>query len=251
MNPTRLAATPLAALVLLAVVAPAAARTAPAACPVSAAHVVANDGLTRSRAAVAAGRLTVLAMGSSSIEGVGASRPELGFVPRLEAGLEHRLPGVEVTVVNRGVGGETAMETADRLARETAAVRPDLVIWQLGTNDVLRDRSMDDVFADFRRGQRILDAAGVDVLLVDSQRLPEDTDNPSFRGRNPALAEMARLIALEGGRKRYAVHGRFAAMADWGGLEGGGVGPDDLHLNDAGYACWAEIAAEGLAAALR
>lgn len=251
MNPARLAvAAPFAVLALLAA-APAVAQTAPAACPVSAAHVAANDGLTRSRAAVAGGRLTILAMGSSSIEGVGASRPELGFVPRLEAGLGRRLPGVEVTVVNRGVGGETARETADRLARETAAVQPDLVIWQLGTNDVLRDRPMDDVFADFRRGQAILDAAGVDVLLVDSQRLPGQTDNPSFRGRNPALAEMARLIALEGGRKRYAVHGRFAAMADWGGLERGGVGPDDLHLNDAGYACWAEVAAEGLAAALR
>jgi acyl-CoA thioesterase-1 len=240
-----------AALLALLAAAPAAAQTAPAACPVSADHVVANDGLTRSRAAVADGRLTILAMGSSSIEGVGASRPGLAFVPLLEAGLERRLPGVEVTVVNRGVGGETAKETADRLARETAAVRPDLVIWQIGTNDVLRDRPMDDVFADFRRGEALLDAAGVDVLLVDPQRLPEDTDNPSFRGRNPALAEMARLIALEGGRKRYAVHGRFAAMSGWDGVERGGVGPDDLHLNDAGYACWAETAAEGLAAALR
>lgn len=240
-----------AALLALLAAAPAAAQTAPAACPVSADHVVANDGLTRSRAAVADGRLTILAMGSSSIEGVGASRPELAFVPLLEAGLERRLPGVEVTVVNRGVGGETAKETADRLARETAAVRPDLVIWQIGTNDVLRDRPMDDVFADFRRGEALLDAADVDVLLVDPQRLPENTDNPSFRGRNPALAEMARLIALEGGRKRYAVHGRFAAMSGWDGVERGGVGPDDLHLNDAGYACWAETAAEGLAAALR
>lgn len=250
MKSARLAAAPLAVLALLAA-APALGQVAPAACPVSAAHVSGNDGLMRSRAAVAAGRLTVLALGSSSIEGVGASRPELGFTPLLESGLERRLPGVGVSVINRGVGGETAKESADRLAREVAAVGPDLVIWQLGTNDVLRDRSMDDVFADFRRGQAILDAAGVDVLLVDPQRLPENPANPSFRGRNPGLAEMARLIALEGGRKRYAVHGRFAAMADWAGLERGGVGRDDLHLNDAGYACWAEIAAEGLVAALR
>lgn len=239
-----------AALALAAL--PAAARAqAPAACPVSADHVAANDGLSRSRAAAADGRLTILAMGSSSIEGVGASQRELSFVPLLEAGLERRLPGVDVTVVNRGIGGETARETADRLARETAAVRPDLVIWQIGTNDVLRDRPMDDVFADLRRGEAILDAAGVDVLLVDSQRLPEATANPAFRGRNPALAEMSRLLTLEAGRKRYAMHGRFAAMAGWDGLERGGVGPDDLHLNDAGYACWAETAAEGLAAALR
>ena len=223
----------------------------PAACPVSADHVVANGGLERSRAAVASGRLTVLAMGSSSIEGVGASRPELGFVPLLEAGLERRLPGVEVTVINKGIGGETAKETADRLAREIEAARPDLVIWQLGTNDMLRDRPMDDVFADFRRGEAVLDRADVDVLLVDSQRLPEGTTNPAFRGRNPALAEMARLIDLEGGRVGYAVLHRFAAMSGWTGLDRGGVGPDDLHLNDPGYACWAAISAEGLAQALR
>lgn len=249
MKPVRLAAAPFVLAACLA--APALAQTAPAACPVSADHVAANDGLTRSREAVAEGRLTILAMGSSSIEGIGASRRELGFVPLLEAGLERRLPGVEVTVINKGIGGETARETADRLEREIAAARPDLVIWQLGTNDVLRDRPSDDVFADLRRGEAVLDAAGVDVLLVDSQRLPEGTTNPSFRGRNPALAEMARLIALEGGRKGYAVHGRFAAMSGWDGLQRGGVGPDDLHLNDEGYACWAETAAEGLAAALR
>ena len=241
-----------AALVLLLPGTPGqAAGTVPSACPVDASHVVANDGLERSRAAVAAGRLTILAMGSSSIEGVGASRPELGFVPRLKAGLEQRLPRVEVTVINRGVGGETARETADRLAGGIEAARPDLVIWQLGTNDVLRDRPMEDFFVYFRRGQRVLDRAGVDVLVVDPQRLPEGTTNPAFRGRNPALGETARLIGLEGGRVGYAVMRRFDAMAGWNGLERGGVGPDDLHLNDAGYACWAEVAAEGLAAALR
>ena len=224
---------------------------APSACPVSAGHVVANAGLDRSREAAASGRLKILAMGSSSIEGAGASRPEFGFVPLLEAGLEQRLPGVEVTVINKGIGGETARETADRLAREIEAVDPDLVIWQLGTNDMLRDRPMDDVFADFRRGEGVLDRAGVDVLLIDPQRLPEATTNPAFRGRNPALGEMARLIDLEGGRVGYAVLHRFAAMTAWGGLDGGGVGPDDLHLNDHGYACWAAVTAEGLAAALR
>lgn len=249
------AAASLALAVAVLATAPAAvARTvpsAPTACPLTADHVVANGGLEHSRAAVASGGLTVLAMGSSSIEGVGASRRELGFVPRLEAGLERRLPGVQVTVINKGIGGETAKETADRLAREIEAGDPDLVIWQLGTNDVLRDRSMDAIFADFRRGEGILDRAGVDVLLIDPQRLPEGTTNPSFRGRNPALGEMARLIDLEGGRVGYAVLRRFTAMADWGGLERGGVGPDDLHLNDEGYACWAEVTAEGLAAVLR
>jgi acyl-CoA thioesterase-1 len=243
-----------AAVLALLAAAPAAfaqSLTAPAACPISADHLLANDGLEQGRRAVAAGGLTILAMGSSSIQGHGASRPELSFVPLLKAGLERRLPGVEVTVINKGVGGETAKETADRLAPEIEAADPDLVIWQLGTNDVLRDRPLDDVFADFRRGEAVLDRAAVEVLLIDPQRLPDGTTNPSFRGRNPALGEMARLIDLEAGRVGYAVLHRFAAISDWTGLDRGGIGPDDLHLNDPGHACWAEITAEGLAAALR
>lgn len=220
-------------------------------CPLDAGFVTANGGLTRSRAAVRSGRLTILAVGSSSIEGIGASRRELGFAPLLELGLERRLPGVDVTVINRGIGGETARETADRLERELAAGRVDLVIWQLGTNDVLRNRLLDDVLADFHRGEAVLQAADVDVLLIDPQRLPEATTNPSFRGRNPALGDMARRIAEEGRTGGYAVLHRFDAMSGWSGLDHGGVGPDDLHLNDAGYACWAEVTAEGLAPRLR
>ena len=241
----------LAGIAAALMVAPSVQAQAPTACPISAVNVVANDGLTHSRAAVASGSLTILAMGSSSIEGVGASRPDLGFVPLLEAGLERRLPGVSVTVVNKGIGGETAQDTANRLARETAASRPDMVIWQLGTNDILRSRSMDDIFADFRRGQVLLNDADVDVLLIDPQRLPEDTTNDGFKGKNPPLKQMADLIALEAGRVGYAVLHRFDAMSGWTGLDRGGVGPDDLHLNDEGYACWAENTAEGLAAALR
>ena len=234
---------------LLATATPALAQ-APQGCPVRPDIITANAGLQNARAAVATGRLTILAMGSSSIEGVGASQPDLGFVPLLEAALERRLPGVAVTVLNKGIGGETARDTRLRFDREISAAQPDLVIWQLGTNDVLRDRDMDDIFADFRQGQAVLDEVGVDVLLIDPQRLPETTANPAFKGRNPALAEMARLIDLEGNRVGYAVQHRFRAMADWAVLPGGGVGPDDLHLNDAGYACWAENTAEGLAAAL-
>lgn len=238
-----------ASALALAVMPPGQASV-PAGCPVDADLVSINTGLDRSRQAVGTGRLVILAMGSSSIEGVGASRPERGFTAMLEAGLERRLPGVEVTVVNSGVGGETARETGARLTREIAAHRPDLVIWQLGTNDVLRDRPTDAVFADLRAGEAVLDDAEVDVLLIDPQRLPEDTDNPTFMGRNPALSEIGRLIALEAGRVGYAVMRRFQAMADWTALPGGGVGPDDLHLNDEGYACWAENAAEGLAQAM-
>ena len=224
--------------------------TGEAACPVSGdSLVLAGDGLKRARAAVAQSRLNILAVGSSSIEGVGASKVELGFVPLLQSDLRERMPNVAVNVWNRGIGGETAHETVNRLEAEIQRFQPDLVIWQLGTNDVLRARPWNDVAADLQRGEQILSRANVDVLLVDPQRLPENGVN--FRGKNAELGEAAKLIALEGTRVGYAVQRRFEAMQGWTGLNRGGVGPDDLHMNDDGYACWAAITAEGLAAALR
>ena len=222
-----------------------------AACPVNAAALtLAGDGLYRSRAAVRdASRLNILAIGSSSIEGVGASARDLGFVPRLQADLRARLPDVAVNVINRGIGGESAFETANRMQAEITAYKPDLVIWQVGTNDVLRARPWNDVMADIARGQAILDAANVDVLLIDPQRLPEDGVN--FRGKNTELGEVARLLAVEGARMGYAVQHRFDAMRGWTGLTRGGIGPDDLHMNDDGYACWASVTADSLAAAVR
>ena len=226
-------------------------RPAPdaAACPVSAgALTLAGDGLVHSRAAEAEKRLTILAIGSSSIEGVGASRADRGFVPLLQADLGARLPGVEVTVVNRGVGGESARETVDRLEAELQRHQPDLVIWQLGTNDVFRARPLNDLAADIHRGEEILARHRVDVLLVDPQRMPDNAVN--FPGKNPVLGEVARLIAVEGNRVGYAVQRRFEAMSAWDKLTRGGIGPDDIHLNDDGYACWAAMTAEGLAAAV-
>ena len=236
---------------LLTLVLTAAATPAMAQCPADPDVLAVNHPLEAARAAVADGRLTILAMGSSSIEGIGASSPARGFVPLLEQGLEARLPGVEVTVVNRGIGGENAGETAARFPAEIEAAQPDLILWQLGANDVLQDRSEDAFLTDFRAGQDLLSDSGADVIVIDSQRVPEDRDLDFIRGRNPALGAFAALTALEAGRVGYGVFHRFETMADWTALADGGVGPDGLHLNDAGYACWAELTAESLAAALR
>ncbi|WP_292107044.1 SGNH/GDSL hydrolase family protein [Brevundimonas sp.] len=236
---------------LLALLVIAAAPPVAAQCPADAEVLTVNRPLGAARAAIAEGRLTILAMGSSSIEGVGASAPELSFVPLLEQGLETRLPGVVVTVVNRGVGGENAGETAARFPAEIEAAQPDLILWQLGANDVLQNRSEDAFLADFRAGQALLADSGADVIVIDSQRVPEDRDLDFIRGRNPALGAFSALTALEAGRVGYGVFHRFDTMAGWSGLDAGGVGPDGLHLNDAGYACWAKLTAESLVGALR
>ena len=42
-----------------------------------------------------------------------------------------------MTVVNKGVGGETAEQMLARFTRDVLPYRPQLVIWQTGTNQAL------------------------------------------------------------------------------------------------------------------
>ena len=59
--------------------------------------------------------LRIVAIGSSSTEGVGASTPARTYPARLEAILERRHPDLPVEVLNRGKGGESVVETEPRL----------------------------------------------------------------------------------------------------------------------------------------
>ena len=76
--------------------------------------------------------LTIVAIGSSSTAGAGASSPAHNYPSQLALELQHRFPNSKITMINRGVNGE---EVADMLKRfdQVIAVKPDLVLWQLGT----------------------------------------------------------------------------------------------------------------------
>src|SRR5947209_15635032 len=75
----------------------------------------------------------------SSDLGYGASSPEFNYPNRLAAQLRRKYPNAEITVINRGKGGEDAAEMMVRLQVEVIDMKPDLVIWQVGTNAVLRN----------------------------------------------------------------------------------------------------------------
>jgi acyl-CoA thioesterase I len=79
----------------------------------------------------------ILAIGASSTLGYGASSKDMSYPSQLESILEHALKGVDVVILNRGVSGEMVEDTAERIRSEVALRDPDLVLWQLGTNDAL------------------------------------------------------------------------------------------------------------------
>ena len=96
-----------------------------------------------SRAVRAKRTVKVLAIGSSSTVGVGASSPSATYIARLETTLEGAFKGMDFDVIGRGMSGEVAQGAADRMKQEVEETKPDLVVWQVGTNDALRHVSID------------------------------------------------------------------------------------------------------------
>ncbi|WP_376098696.1 SGNH/GDSL hydrolase family protein [Roseomonas sp. CCTCC AB2023176] len=235
------------ALLLLAAVAavvPAAmaAAASPTGCPAAPVQAL---PLPRLADAVRAGRTaTIVALGSSSTQGAGASTPDAAYPARLEAAL--RRGGVAVRVVNRGRGGEDVVEMLMRLEADVLAERPDVVIWQVGTNAAMRNHPLDRFTLLLREGVRELQAAGADVVLMDSQQGPWAARAPMRDTFDRALADMA----VEKGIPLFSRRRLMDVWAAAGTVPEAMLVQDGLHHNDRGYACLAEAVARGMRAAL-
>lgn len=225
---------------LLSLTAPALAA-APA-CPAAPVQVLALPHLAD---AVRAGRTaTIVALGSSSTQGAGASSPDAAYPARLEAALRRR--GIPVRVLNRGRGGEDVVEMLMRLEADVIAERPDVVIWQVGTNAAMRNHPLDRFTLLLREGVRELQDAGADVVLMDSQRGPWARQAPMRDVFDRALADMA----VEKGIPLFSRRRLMDVWASAGTVPEAMLVQDGLHHNDRGYACLAEAVARGMLAAL-
>ena len=70
---------------------------------------------------------------------------------------------------NAGVGGEICSATLARLRSELASDRPDLVVWQVGTNDAVGGVDIDEFRAALEAGVAAARAERVSIILVDPQ----------------------------------------------------------------------------------
>lgn len=196
--------------------------------------------------ALATGRpLTIVAFGSSSTEGIGASGPAAAYPARLGQVLGRRLPGHEVRVVNSGIGGDTAALMMARLDRDVLAHKPDLVVWQLGTNDALRGVEPEEFRKLALQGVEQIRAAGADILFMEPQLLPG-------QGPESLYAHYIEEVRTLGAELGIPVLLRSSIMAEWaerGVIPAGGMlSHDGLHMNDASYRCLAEVVADAIVA---
>jgi lysophospholipase L1-like esterase len=193
---------------------------------------------------------TIVALGSSSTAGWGASDPAHSYPSELATALKALLPEPGITVLNRGIGGEDVPQQYARLDDDVLSAAPDLVIWQLGTNALLQNTDDDAWEAMLRDGIRRLRRAGSDVVLMDLQYADAVLQNSRHRGM---VDRIARIAEEEGA----GVFHRYQLMLHWvrsGQFDHRSLNdPDGLHMNDASYYClgrqMALALAEGMAAA--
>jgi acyl-CoA thioesterase-1 len=237
----------LVAAAIFATAHPAAAQSASAveACLAGQQPFASGAELPRSLAALQAGAaLKIVAIGSSSTLGLWQGDPAKTYPGMLQDELRRLKPGVSLTVINSGRNADTIPGNIARFERDVLAHAPDLVIWQVGTNDVTWLQSGDSLTQKIVDGVRMLRASGADVILMDQQYAPVILASQ--------YAKMQASIADAARQARVPLFSRFDLMrrAVDGGLSITALTAwDGLHQSAAGYECVGRALARAIMAA--
>jgi len=153
-------------------------------------------------------RLKVVALGSSSTLGMGASGPESAYPARLEAALKAHFPAATIQVVNKGVSRQSARQMLDRLTGDVLRERPGLVVWETGTAEAVRGAEVDDYVSALLAGVDKMAEAGIDVLLMDTQYSRSTARIINFQPYVDAIGQVA-------GMRDLVLFPRYLVMRTW------------------------------------
>lgn len=236
----------IACTLLLALATPAVAQSAVDRCLAAGERLTDAAPLSRSFALLRSkATLRIVAIGSSSTRGLWQTDPSLTYPGMLKSELERLMPGLQVAIVNSGRNADTIPGNVARFERDVLAHTPDLVIWQIGTNDVTWLQSSDRLTGTIVAGVRQLQAAGADVVLMDQQYAPVILAS-NYDKMQTSITEAAR-------QTNVPLFSRFALMRR--AIEAGVpvtdlTSWDGLHSSAAGYACTGRALARAIVAAM-
>ena len=191
--------------------------------------------------------LSIVALGSSSTFGTGASDTSLSFPSQFARQLQRVFPGSAIRLINAGVGGNVATDMDARLERDVLVHAPELVILQTGTNDARKNVPLDTMRAATRRTIARIRERGGEVIILDSQRFQGDGETPQFLTYLSALADVATELSVPVARRYGWTSAALAAKKyTYADL----LGPDHLHQTDLASECTAHLLSTGIAAAV-
>lgn len=150
----------------------------------------------------------IVALGSSSTAG---REDVVPYPPRLEMYLRRKYANPRIDVVNRGRGGEEAIEQLLRFDADVVALAPSLLIWQVGTNAVFHKYDLSGVAPSIAEGLARLKGRPVDVVLMDPQYVPAML----LDDRADASDRIVSLIAGVADKAKVTVFRRWALMRHW------------------------------------
>jgi hypothetical protein len=145
---------------------------------------------------------------------VGAKKGELppasaaAFPLQMARALETSIPGLKVDVTVRGGRGMLATEMLDILRHELSTTHYDLVIWQTGTVEAVRNVPMGAFFQTLSDGAAAVAAEGGDLVLVDPQY-------SRFLHANADVDSYAQALQQTASQPGVALFHRFELMRHW------------------------------------
>lgn len=196
--------------------------------------------------------LTLLAFGDSITETGRFDDPEsigTGYVRMLRDDLAERLGDEAVEVVNRGVSSDRVHHLRERFDRDCAAVRPDIVVLYIGTNNTFGRRSgvkptpMLEFEEDYRALVDSIDALDTRpaVVILTPFMPPPVGDEPPFEVDLYTKAALIHRIADEHGHPSVDLREAFMEVLD-DGADPAALFPDGVHPSAEGHRIIADAA---------
>jgi acyl-CoA thioesterase I len=194
--------------------------------------------LPRDRAAV----VTYVALGDSTVQGVGASSPATTYVAQLFSQLQRAYPNA--VVHNLGVSGAIAPDVLENQVPRAREIGPRLVTLSVGPNDLTRGRTPEQYGQDIDQIFAALRADPQTLIVVNL--LPDLAVAPVFTPeQRPLVAartvEFNQVLQQKAEAYGAVIVDLYTASQQEVPVSGEYVSGDGYHPSDAGYARWAEI----------
>ena len=188
-------------------------------------------------------KIKILAIGASSTAVLGWQRE--GGPPLLEEILERTIKGLDVEIINRSFSGELAEAAGERLKIEVALNHPDLVLWQVGTNDAFAQVPVESFEQSVTSTVRWLKDHNVDVILVGLHYIKQLAKDAHYQAIRASLQRITVAESVLRITRYEAMEVLARTMRESGRPE-----PRDFGLTEAGYDCMAQYVARAIAVGL-
>lgn len=183
-------------------------------------------------------KLNYIALGDSTVEGIGASAPKFNYASQLAKLLEKDF---RVKLVNLGKKSATSYDVIETQIPKVFAQNPNLITISVGPNDIRKLKRVSKFKQNFELILKLLSNTGAKIVI---NTIPDMSKLPAI----PKLTRWAVKLRVQQFNKvihdlskNYEIHvcdlfgksQQFENTKDY-------IGQDGFHLSDLGYNLWAQ-----------